>query len=289
MVTGSSGFIGKNLCSAIENENVKITKISRSNGLNLADEDCLLSFEKVDTVLHLASNTFIPDAFNDPEIIYRENHLSMINVLKYCRLNSINRLIYLSSYVYGRPHYLPIDEKHKTDIDNPYGRSKLHCENLCKYYSQDYGLNILVLRPFNIFGNGQNSKFLFPTIINQLLESEKETIELENLEPKRDYLYINDFIDILNQMIFYYNISGYKIFNIGYGSSYSVREIVMKIMDTFGIYKKIIDNKIVRKNEIMDCFANISKVKKEFSWKPKYTVDEGIIDMKKGNLVKNFV
>ena len=119
-------------------------------------------------MLHLAAKTFVPNSFKNPEIIYRENYLSMINILEYCRLNSIKKLIFLSSYVYGKPDYLPIDEKHKTHIENPYGRSKLHCESLCNSYAQDYGLDIIVLRPFNIFGNGQNKEFLFPTIINQL-------------------------------------------------------------------------------------------------------------------------
>ena len=126
--------------------------------------------------------------------------------------------------------------------------------------------------------------FLFPTIINQLLESQKDIIEVENLKPKRDYLYIKDFIDILTKMIFSYDISGYKVFNIGSGISYSVKEIILIIMDTFGINKKYIDKNIVRKNEIMDCYANISKVKKEFSWEPKYNLAQGITDMKKSIL-----
>ena len=283
LVTGSTGFIGKNLCKAISERDVTIFGLSTSNGTNLA-KDSLSNFEKVDLVLHLAAKTFVPNSFKNPEIIYRENYLSMLNILEYCRLNSIKKLIFLSSYVYGKPDYLPIDEKHKTHIENPYGRSKLHCESLCNSYAQDYGLNIIVLRPFNIYGNGQNKVFLIPTIINQLLESKKDIIEVDNLKPKRDYLYINDFIDILTKIIFSYDITGYKIFNIGSGISYSVKEIISIIMNTFGINKKYIDKKIVRKNEIMDCYANISKVKKEFSWEPKYNLVQGITDMKKSLL-----
>ena len=70
-----------------------------------------------------------------------------------------------------------------------YAVSKLAAEHLTAAYFHQYKLPTVSVRPFNIYGNGQNKVFLFPTIINQLLESKKDIIEVDNLKPKRDYYF----------------------------------------------------------------------------------------------------
>ena len=288
MITGASGFIGQHLSNAMERKNNQIINISKSSGLDLA-KNSLLELDNVDKVIHLASRTFIPDSFDNPETIYRDNYLSMLNVLEYCRTKSIKQLIFLSTYVYGQPEYLPIDEKHPTNIKNPYGRSKLDCERLCQTYAEDYDLSIITLRAFNIFGTKQNHKFLFPTIIKQLLDADTQQIILENLEPKRDYLYIKDLINILNYFIGSNVNNGHSIFNIGYGKSHSVSDVVNNIMNIFGIKKDIYENKSIRKNEVIDCYADITKIKNYCQWEPKYNLQEGILDMKKYYMSENCV
>ena len=74
-------------------------------------------------------------------------------------------MIYLSSYVYGSPDYLPIDEAHPVKAFNPYAQSKVICEQICKGYSRDFKVPVIVFRPFNIYGPGQNEDFLIPKMI----------------------------------------------------------------------------------------------------------------------------
>ena len=288
LITGSRGFIGGHLHDSLKKENI-IVEDEPNYGKEGISSNSFHSLDGVNMLIHLASRSFVPESFDNPKKIYSENYLATLSVLEFCRKKNIKKIIFLSSYVYGDPSYLPIDEKHQTLIRNPYGRSKLHCESLCKAYSQDYGIDALILRPFNIYGNGQKKKFLLPTIIEQLLDPHKDQITIENSFPKRDYLYINDLITALKRIILYYEFDGFSIMNIGNGTSHSVIEVIQTVMDVFGIKKEICDKKNARKNEIMDCYADISKIKNKLKWKPEFNLYEGIYDMKNRNKRISFV
>ncbi|MDB3990732.1 NAD(P)-dependent oxidoreductase [Gammaproteobacteria bacterium] len=280
MVTGGSGFIGSHISKHLNERGLKLDNISKSNGYDLT-EDGLKNYEKVDKILHLASNTFIPDSFREPETVYRNNLLTLLNVLEYSRKNSVKELVFFSSYIYGHPEYLPVDELHARKTNNPYGRSKIQCEELCNAYAEDYGMRIIILRPFNIFGFGQSEKFLIPTIIHQVNDKNSEIISLENLEPKRDFLYINDLLDAIDRIISSPLPEGLNTYNIGSGESFSVLHVAETIMNIFGANKKIVGRSLVRKNEILDCYANIEKINNDYGWRPKFRFDEGITHLKK--------
>ena len=98
---------------------------------------------------------------------------------------------------------------------------------------------------------------------------------MKDPDPKRDLLYINDFVEAYIKFLDY-NDSSFEVLNIGYGKSYSVQNIV-------GIIQKFLQNPIEikfsgekRKNEVMDTIADISKMKKLTGWNPKYDLEEGI-------------
>lgn len=279
LITGSNGFIGSHLNHSLIKKKIDTYDITRDEMNNFS---LLQSMNNISAnmLIHLASNAFIPDSFDDPSGVYLENYKSTLSALEICRRYKIKKFIYFSSYVYGSPEYLPVDENHPTSIKNPYGRSKLHGEFLCHAYAEDYDMDITILRPFNIYGEGQKSKFLFPTIIRQLLDPEVTYVTVENTNTKRDYLYIKDLISLLNKIIFSSSLSGVSSFNVGFGESYSVDEILKKMMKIFGIEKEIIDKGSKRKNEVMDCYADNTKIKEFLSWEPKYNIDRGLKDLK---------
>ena len=278
LITGSNGFIGTHLKHSLIAKKIDIYGISRDE---INDFSLLQSTKNIsaDMLIHLASNAFIPDSFDDPSGVYLENYKSTLSALEICRRHKIKKLIYFSSYIYGSPEYLPVDENHPTSIKNPYGRSKLHGEFLCHAYAEDYEMDITILRPFNIYGEGQKSKFLFPTIISQLLNPEISHVTVENIDTKRDYLYIKDLVSILNKVIFSDMSTGVSSFNIGFGESYSVEDILIKMMKIFEIEKEVINKGNKRKNEVMDCYADISKIKEFLLWEPKYDIDRGLKDL----------
>lgn len=275
LVTGSDGFIGRHLIRKLRDRGVAVEEFDITKGKDAADFKSFESLRKVDAVVHLAARTFVPDAFENPARIYRENIGGTLNVLEYCRMNSIKKIVYASSYVYGRPERLPIDENHTAGIQNPYGRSKLIGEALCKGYYEDYGIVPVIFRPFNIYGPGQGKAFLIPSLISQCL-SDSDTIIVKDLLPRRDYIYIDDVTEAYVYAILDYNCTSPEIFNIGSGTSYSVQEIINKLQTITATDKKIISEGQQRKNEIPDCTADTDKIKKIFGWTPKYDIDEGL-------------
>ena len=272
LVTGSDGFVGRHLVNELKKKGGEVTGIDIQSGVDIRDWEKVKSIDDVDIVYHLAAMMYVPFSWKNPQIVYEVNVLGTLNILEYCRIHDVKKMVFASSYLYGKPKYLPIDEKHPIDPHNPYARSKKIAEDLCQGYSEDFGLNCIVLRPFNIYGPGQNKNFLIPTIINQIITGK---VELNDPKPKRDFLYIEDVVAAyINAGK--YSGSDYEIFNIGSGISHSVDEVVRKLIDIFG--EKVVVNyrNKRRKNEIMDSIADISKAKEKLKWRPKTILDEGL-------------
>ena len=278
LITGASGFIGTHLRSLLRNSHTinPIALFKEDN--NLIDGQISIK-ESIDSVVHLAGLSFVPDAIKNPYKMYHSNFMFTLNILDYCRRENIKEFIFMSSYIYGKPEYLPINEAHPTNIENPYGRSKLMCEEICKAYSEDYGIKVVILRPFNIFGHNQDKRFLIPTIIQQIKEN-KDHIVLKDLKPKRDYLYVKDLVSLLELIIKKKKVKSLSSYNIGSGVSHSVEGIAKKILEVFQCDKQIKDLGDIRQNEVLDCIADIKNIKNDYDWFPRYSFEEGIEDMR---------
>ncbi|MFB6317424.1 NAD-dependent epimerase/dehydratase family protein [Saccharicrinis sp. FJH54] len=269
LVTGANGFVGQRLCKNLKEgghevlqfdvEQGDITEIPEPNG-------------HLDHIFHLAARTFVPESWKNPYEFYKTNTLGTEAILEICRIKNCS-LTYISSYVYGLPEQLPINELHPVKPNTPYNHSKLLGEELCRFYNQHFKVNVTVLRPFNIYGYGQSQHFLIPTILGQILNPALQEVTIQNLTPKRDYLYIDDFINCIMSTL---GLNGFKIYNVGSGKSYSVGEIIQIIQDITGLNKMIIETGERRNNEINDVVADISLIKSEISWEPKLKFREGL-------------
>jgi nucleoside-diphosphate-sugar epimerase len=278
LVTGASGFIGRHLTTELQKQGAKVLAldVQDNNPVDLRDwhrlEDFGNELGKLDLAYHLAGLMFVPYSFENPREIYEVNVLGTLNLLELCRLHKAEKVVFASSYVYGPPQYLPIDEEHPLNPTSPYARSKVMGENLLKAFHEDYGLKYTILRPFNIYGEGQSDNFLIPTILKQMACGK---IELVDPEPKRDFLYINDMVDAYLKVG--ENDSGdLEIFNIGAGSSYSVDEIVQILMGIWGKQVDVSYKHSRRRNEIMNVVADVQKAKKELGWTPRVELKEGL-------------
>jgi len=270
-VTGGSGFVGSNLIKKLGALGSVIVNLDISDGIDIADWDKIKNIEKFDLLFHLAAKTFVPESYKNPKDLYYTNIIGTLNILELCRKFSA-KVIFASSYIYGLPKYLPIDEKHPVQGFNPYAQSKIIGEELCEGYNRDFGLSVIIIRPFNIYGPGQNPNFLIPLMIKQAKDG---SIFLKNSKPKRDFIYIDDVVDAYIKCM-EYNDSSFEIFNIGYGRSYSVKEITELVVKKFNHEISISFTEESRKSEIMNTVANISKAKSILGWKPKISLDEGI-------------
>jgi nucleoside-diphosphate-sugar epimerase len=277
LLTGASGFIGKYLHSSLESSGYIVFPFSKTNGFDICNKDSFNFFldKEIDTVYHLAGNTYVPESWNNPSGFYKTNTLGTQNVLDFCRKENA-KIIYISAYIYGVPRYLPINENHPVQPNNPYAHSKYLGEEICRFYSSNFGLKSIILRPFNLYGLGQSDIFLIPTILKQM-KSGKITVKDDI--PKRDYLYINDFIKACISCLDYQENS--ITFNIGSGTSYSVGEIVDIIKSAYSKNIEYVCLNEKRQNEIIDTIADCTLIKTKLGWKPEINFQEAIEKMVK--------
>ncbi|MDF2158194.1 NAD(P)-dependent oxidoreductase [Algoriphagus sp. CAU 1675] len=272
-ITGSSGYLGSFLVPFLMSNNIDVFEISRNKGYNLLDLNSTKSIDKFDVLIHLASRTYVPDSFKNPNEFYEFNLLGTINALELARKYSA-KVINVSSYLYGEPQYLPVDENHNLNPHNPYANSKYISEKLCKAYSSDFGIKVVNLRLFNLFGPNQPTNFLIPTIISQL---KSKSITLKDPRPKRDFLYISDFLNLIYKVLLSsFKNNQFEILNVGSGISYSVSQIVDTILKCYNVDCEIKYLNEYRDNEVLDCYADIRKAYALYEWEPNISLAEGI-------------
>jgi nucleoside-diphosphate-sugar epimerase len=269
LVTGSEGFIGKQLVQTLRTREYEVHGFDRPEG-DISSE--VLHFPQTDHVIHLASMVYVPQSWEDPFPFYKTNVLGTVNILEHCRKTG-SKLIYVSSYMYGAPRYLPIDELHPVEAASPYNHSKYLAEEACRFYADTFKIPIVIIRPVNIYGPGQNNEFLIPTIINQVFDPEIEKIKVMDLRPRRDYLFISDFVEALIRC---FPVKGFHIYNIGSGTSVSVGDIISTILKHAGISKEITSSGKERTNEIWDMYIDFRKFSEATGWKPEISFEEGI-------------
>ncbi|MFW3341622.1 NAD-dependent epimerase/dehydratase family protein [Aliarcobacter butzleri] len=272
LVTGASGFIGTELVNNLKESSYKVFEFNSKDG-DISEYNLLEKYKdiNIDHIFHLASKTFVPNSWENPLEFYKTTVIGTGNILEFCRIKNIS-LTYVSSYLYGVPKILPISENSDIIPNNPYAHSKYLAEQMCKFYSDFYNVKVVVARPFNIYGINQKEHFLIPHIVNQVLNN--DIINIEDLKPKRDYIYLKDLISGLVKTINVEN--SFSIFNFGSGEELSVKELIDITQKVANTNKKIVSKNNTRKNEIMNVVADITKAKKELNWQPIYSFEDGI-------------
>ncbi|MEI6614325.1 MAG: SDR family oxidoreductase, partial [Chrysiogenales bacterium] len=149
VVTGATGFIGCHLVESLRKKGIEPLQIDISLGFDICDERLLAETAPFDVLVHLAGKTFVPDSFKTSHEFFKINILGALNALELCKKYNA-RFISLSSYVYGKPEYLPVDEAHPVRMWNPYASSKIIAEQVAQAYSQNFNLPAIILRVFNV-------------------------------------------------------------------------------------------------------------------------------------------
>jgi GDP-4-dehydro-6-deoxy-D-mannose reductase len=272
LVTGATGFIGKPLIKRLQGEGLNVIAIGSAQG-DIADPATLRPFENRDVryVVHLAGRSFVPESWTDPQGFLRTNVLGAFNVLEFCRRANAS-LTFMSAYLYGVPDRLPITEDAPALPNNPYALSKHLAEEVCRFYAAHFGIAVTVLRPFNVYGPGQPERFLVPSVLRQLLKA--KGVEVLDLEPRRDWLYIDDLIDATAAAR--RGASGYNVYNLGSGVSTSVAELIRVAQEAAGTALPVTSKSAARVNEINDTVADIGKARTALGWSPRITLHEGI-------------
>jgi len=236
------------------------------------------AMEGCDAVFHLAALIGIPYSYVSPLAYIRTNVEGTYNVLEAAKNIDLEQVLITStSETYGTAQYVPIDENHPMVGQSPYSATKIAADQLAISYYRSFDLPVKIVRPFNTYGPRQSARAIIPTIISQLLNG-KNTIELGNLSPTRDLTYVidtcNGFLDIYNSD----SLHG-EIANIGMNTEISIGELVKLIgkLMKIDINIKSSRERIRPENsEVEKLVCDNSKLMEHTSWKPKYTLEQGI-------------
>lgn len=277
LITGRNGFIGNHLCKHLAEKQIGLIdedEIEGKKPLDVTNLQTLLSINRhIKAIIHLAAKTSIVNSFRNPYTTYYTNFVGTFNLLEFARLKKVKKFINVSTYVYGQPRYVPIDENHSIDPHSPYNKSKLLADQLCQFYSRDFDIDIVILRPFYIYGPGASSDSFIPSVIRQIKETGE--VILNGRDITRDFLFIDDFIRLLT-MILYKFPKGYNIFNVGSGTYHTLEEVTHIIAKLLNKDFSIQYNNSHISANVSTMQADITKVSNAFKWKPTINIEEGL-------------
>lgn len=280
LVTGYSGFIGRNLIvkllkkydiiglSNISTSTLGITKI-RKDIRKLSTHDIP---KDISYIVHLAALSDISYCHDNPSECFDVNVRGTQNLLEISRKIGSKFLFISTSHVYGIPIKIPMAENHPRNPTSIYASSKFAGEIISESYARNYGMDVSILRLFSVYGHNSPQHSVISRIINQLKST--EIIKLGNLYPKRDFVYVNDVVNAIELVI--KKSSGFRIFNVGNGKSFSISEIckiIQQISDMKITIKSVPELK--RKQEVKNVVADISKMK-SMGWKPQMSLQAGL-------------
>lgn len=280
LITGSDGFIGNHLVDFLINKKMDVTALSlhkkKKSKVRTIHKDIRTVSNipnDISHMVHLAALTDISYCQSNPRDCFETNVMGTLNMLEMARKNESKFIFASSNQIFGAPKKLPISENAQLSSLSIYAASKACGELLCETYSKLYGLDVIVLRLFSIYGPRGPSYYVISKIITQILKNKK--IMIGNISPKRDFLYVSDLISAF-ELLIKMNLKGFLKYNVGYGGSTSINELCHKLIK---ISKKKIpiesDKKFFRESEIPNLVCDNSKIRR-LGWKPKITLDEGL-------------
>jgi UDP-glucose 4-epimerase len=189
-------------------------------------------------------------------------------------LHDVEKVLFASSSeIYGSAQYTPIDEKHPLESGNPYGASKIAGDRLCHAYATTYGMDIGIIRPFNIYGIRQkdSNAGVIPIFINRVLNNKSPIIYGDGTQ-SRDYIYVDDVISAYDCML---NAPHPGAVNFGTGCGTSVTKLAETIINICKQNNIKSEYRNAPPNTTMNLVADISKAK-QLGWSPQYTLEVGI-------------
>ena len=279
LVTGGAGFIGSNLVHALSGEHDVhvIDNLDGGKRKNLEgaehtfhrEDICDSMIRGVDVIYHLACRKMVY-SIKQPELDLRVNSMGTLNVLENARKIDASVVFTSTGSIYGNPTVFPTPEDHPPAPESPYGVSKWAGEEYCKLYHKLYGLNVVIARPFSVYGPRQRTIGVIPKFIKQTLEAKPMTIEGTGGQ-SRAFTYVDDFVEallLLNEK----GVPG-EAYNIASDQSYSILMLHMMIAEFLGDYG--IETIPRKKGDLNHINPSTEKIK-ALGWEPKTPISIGI-------------
>ena len=288
LVTGGSGFIGSHIVEELllrgdqvvviddesANENHEFYKFEGAQyyKLDICDDSTAELYKDVDVVFHLAARSRIQPTIDNPSGAFDVNVLGTSKVLNHSKNFGVKKVIYSSSSsCYGHKNKPPHHEEMIPDCLTPYSLSKKQGEEICKMFSDLYGLSTVTLRYFNVYGPREPLKGQYAPVVG-LFKRMKETDDPLTIvgdgEPRRDFTYVKD---VASANIMAADSKVYHgLFNIGTGRNYTINQVA----DLVGGEKMYIPS---RSGEARETKADISKATQILGWSPSHRLEDTVL------------
>ncbi len=302
LITGGLGFIGSNLARTLVALGAKVTLLDslipeyggnrrnvrgleRKLDINLADvrdRHSLPEFLRGQHFLfNLAGQTSHMDSMTDPETDLEINCRAQLTLLEACRKHNPRlRVVFASTrQIYGRPDYLPVDEKHPLRPVDVNGINKLAGEEYHLLYSEVHGVASTVLRLTNTIGPRMRVKDARQTFvgvwIRQILEG--KPVEVWGGEQLRDFTYVDDAVEAFLLAATQPQAIG-RVFNLGGVGQISLRVLAEQLVEVAGRGSYRVKNfpAARRKIDIGDYYSDCSLIERELGWKPRTTIRQAL-------------
>lgn len=308
LITGGAGFIGSNIAEKLLKQNNKVVCLDNfstgkkeniehlldNNSFTLIEGDirnlemCNKAVQGVDIILHQAALGSVPRSINDPITTNEVNITGFLNMLVAAKDNNIKRFVYAaSSSTYGDSKQLPKIEENIGSPLSPYAVTKYVNELYANVFSSLYGLEVIGLRYFNVFGRKQNKDGAYaaaiPKFISSFINLESPTIHGDGTQT-RDFTYIDNVIQANELAATTTNADALnQVYNVACGEETVLNDLIQDIKTQLGQFNpeilKIKPTHIdERQGDVRYSLASIEKGKRYLGYKPSHTFGEGLAE-----------
>jgi UDP-glucose 4-epimerase len=302
LVTGGAGYIGSHVALQLRDRGEDIVVLDNlSTGFreavrgaelvvgNVGDRelvDRVLAEHRVDTVLHFAAHTVVPESVRDPLKYYGNNTCATRNFLACCSKAGVGHFVFSSTAaVYGMPASGSADEETPTRPINPYGASKLMSETMLRDLSAAGSLRHVILRYFNVAGCDPEGRVgqstpnatLLIKVACEHAAGKRERLEVFGTDYDtpdgtciRDFIHVSDLADAHLAALDHLRAGGESLtLNCGYGHGYSVREVIDTVERVSGRKLTVVDRPR-REGDPVELVAKNGRLVARFGWAPRH-------------------
>ena len=298
LITGMSGFVGHYLKMALELKGYVVygtclqgeryEQLPQYYSMNLLDKEQVVSVLREcmpDEIYHLAGQSSVALSWSKPTLTMDINVNGTINLLEvikeFCPNTKV--LIVGSSYEYGpvKKEDCPVNEEHPLNPVSPYGVSKMTQEKIAQVYAKAYGLNVVMVRPFNHVGAMQAKGFVVSDFASKVAAIEKGEIEpvlkVGNLHSYRDFTDVEDVVEAYT-LLLDKGVSG-EVYNVGSGKAVEIQEVLNTLINMSKKHITVkIDESLYRPVDVPLVVCDNTKLKQATGWEPKKELKNTLLE-----------
>ena len=292
LITGGAGFIGLNLIKFLINKNWKINVLDNLSNSNLKNLPQNINFIKGDIrnkkklmnaanncslVIHLAAKSALQETIDNPESCISNNVSGTVNIIDLCIKKKIKLIFASTCAIYPLNSNKKSKEKDHSSFETPYSISKVNCENLINFYTKQKKIKAVILRFFNVYGEGQKPNSFYSAVVPNFIKQSQNNLPLtiyNSGNQKRDFINVKDVCEAIYKAI---NYKKSDTFNIGTGNAIKIKYLAELILKEY-VNGKLKYSKTTKFDASYSC-ANIYKTGKFLKFKAKIDIKKGIKEL----------